>query len=274
MLGVANNGKLVGVGEDFDLANWWPSVEKHFNELAPGLRDISVPYDGKVFHGLFFSTDRAPYVVNSAPDGGQELEVPWRAGTSTRSARRSELLSVLISTTSVPASEALEARIYIRNESQMFNGTGVNADGQKTVRWLLQFSSQHFLEPTEVLSLPRHRRSIAVSVPLNEFKAVPVELHLHTKSSPGLPPVVEPAAETVNAPVIVDVRGAGSVYLPEDYVPDIDPEATATYRVELGISGSSLPLILEGSLTYSGARPGHGAEGESFEWAGFLATED
>jgi hypothetical protein len=61
-----------------------------------------------------FETDRAPYLVKNPvfgkPGGGSvSWEVPWREGTSTRSARRAELLSILASSSRLPLVEILGA---------------------------------------------------------------------------------------------------------------------------------------------------------------------
>ena len=56
---------------------------------------------------LHFATDRAPYVVKCPSSGRSELEVPWRRGTRTRSARRHELLKLLLPAVSTPDATVL-----------------------------------------------------------------------------------------------------------------------------------------------------------------------
>jgi hypothetical protein len=53
VLGVANDGRLVGVKEDFDLARWWPSVEKNFNEVAPAFAIYRYPTRARYFTDYF-----------------------------------------------------------------------------------------------------------------------------------------------------------------------------------------------------------------------------
>jgi hypothetical protein len=39
-----------------ELATWYPTVRRHFDELAPELQDLNVPIDGKTVVALLFDT--------------------------------------------------------------------------------------------------------------------------------------------------------------------------------------------------------------------------
>lgn len=121
---------LIGVDEKIgvtgadanNLANWYPSVEAFFNELAPRLTDINMPVLGKTVVALLFETDRAPFVVKN-PDYGKggvvvQLEVPWRENTATRTARRSDLIRLLSPLDGLPDIEILESKLYSRAKQQ------------------------------------------------------------------------------------------------------------------------------------------------------------
>jgi hypothetical protein len=123
--------RLVPVGQSIDLADWWAQVESNFDDgIAPDLVHIWVPVTGGRVLALHFATDRAPYVVKSSQGGSPELEVPWRAGTRTRSAKRHELLKILLPTISVPdaallactgtLSEMAENRIGFRGQANLY----------------------------------------------------------------------------------------------------------------------------------------------------------
>jgi hypothetical protein len=83
IIGVDEDRGVIGA-ESNDLANWYSAVASEFDGLAPNLTDL----------------DRAPFVVRN-PSFGEEKgeavshEVPWREGTQTRTARRSDLIRVL-----------------------------------------------------------------------------------------------------------------------------------------------------------------------------------
>ncbi len=104
------NPNPVGVKKE-ELAVWWEQVKSNFEGIHPSMTDINVPVDGATVVSLFFETDRAPYVVKN-PDfnkvkGKIKFEVPWREGTSTRTARRSDLLRLLVPITHKPKIEIL-----------------------------------------------------------------------------------------------------------------------------------------------------------------------
>lgn len=107
-----------------DLEKWWSQFESQFDDqMAPDLTELTVAIgDGNYVTALAFSTDRAPYVVKTKNAGATELEVPWRDGTRTRSARRGELVRMLIPASRVPEVIISECTI---------NGTqGVNQEGE------------------------------------------------------------------------------------------------------------------------------------------------
>lgn len=104
---------IVGVGADApEIANWWPSVERCFDEVAPDFTHVNVPLEEDVtVVALGFDATRPPYViVDTARDGLREA--PWRSG-GTRSARRRELLMVLAERGSIPALQVVRARMDV-----------------------------------------------------------------------------------------------------------------------------------------------------------------
>jgi hypothetical protein len=95
-----------------ELANWWPMVQAEFDELSPNLTDVVVHVgDADPITALCFSTDRAPYVVKSPHGGAIQREVPWREGTSLRSARRSDLIRILVPLQRAPGLEIVAAEV-------------------------------------------------------------------------------------------------------------------------------------------------------------------
>jgi hypothetical protein len=115
---------IVGIDEQtgvlFDVpdhVDWWASVQKGFNGLAPELTDLRVPFDQHSVLALYFWPDRAPFVVRN-PDFGSSptaisLEVPWRDGTRTRSATREDLLRILLPVQRRPDIDVLEAKAML-----------------------------------------------------------------------------------------------------------------------------------------------------------------
>lgn len=106
------------VGADAaEFSSWWSAVRACFDELAPiCIHHLNVAVDESIIVALVFETDRAPFVVKNPefgkPAGGPvSLEVPWREGTATRSARRSELLRLLSVLQRLPNVEVLSGTL-------------------------------------------------------------------------------------------------------------------------------------------------------------------
>jgi len=95
ILGVDNkSGTVIGL-QSTEIADWWAQVVKHFDEEKPDMVHVVVHADNSLpVIGMFFTTDRAPFVIK-IEGGVAQLEVPWREGTLTRSARRHELMRIL-----------------------------------------------------------------------------------------------------------------------------------------------------------------------------------
>lgn len=120
---------IVGV-ESPDLNNWWPSVRSHFDGVVPSLTDIILDVGGKSLVCLLIETARPPYVVKNpvygSPGGGAvELEVPWREGTSVRSAKRNDLVRMLVPTIAQPAIEVLQGDGRLSVNYENFSRTQV-----------------------------------------------------------------------------------------------------------------------------------------------------
>jgi hypothetical protein len=93
IIGLDEDSQIFAGADQAELANWWPSVSTFFEGQAPSMFDLNVTVDGKTYVALAFETDRPPYVVKVEKE--DRLEVPWREGRATRSAKRSELARLL-----------------------------------------------------------------------------------------------------------------------------------------------------------------------------------
>src|SRR6266404_5325723 len=96
LIGVEETSGIVGANFQ-ELSNWFSQIKSGFENEYPALQDLNVQYKGKSVAALCFDTSRFPYVVknqsfDSSGGGPVKFEVPWREGTSTRTATRSELV--------------------------------------------------------------------------------------------------------------------------------------------------------------------------------------
>ena len=111
LIGVDEDSRAVVDAGTVEMADWWPKVQRCFDELAPSVQHLGVPAQGGVVHALLMDTSRAPYLVKTDGHGGVEREVPWREGNKTRTARRSELLRSVVEEVQVPILECFDGDI-------------------------------------------------------------------------------------------------------------------------------------------------------------------
>ena len=103
-------------GEDVQV--WWSGIVSQFDEgIAPAMQHIAVPYGGVHLTAILFETDRAPYVVKNPGGGNPQREVPWREGTDLRTARRSDLIRLLVPASRLPEAELTFASALLSHES-------------------------------------------------------------------------------------------------------------------------------------------------------------
>jgi hypothetical protein len=105
--------KGVSARSPIEPADWWAQVSSFFDEVPPKLTDVVVQVGGgESVVAILFGTEQAPYVIAKKPDGGAVVrEVPWREGTSIRSARRSDLVRILVPLSAAPRIEFVNAKV-------------------------------------------------------------------------------------------------------------------------------------------------------------------
>lgn len=130
VIGINEKQRTYTNPEPPDLAAWWSQVSAKFDDKYPELTDLTVSLgDGNYVTALAFATDQAPYVIKSHNSGNAELEVPWRDGTRTRSAKRLELIRILTPATKVPETYPAYCEIHgthgfnMEGEFSGLNGT-------------------------------------------------------------------------------------------------------------------------------------------------------
>jgi hypothetical protein len=135
-------------------ADWWASVSSCFDPPAPELvhhRVVAVG-DQQAVTALRFLTDGSPYVIKGGGEGGTlEREVPIRDGTRTRSARRDELLRLLLPAVAPPSAQLLSASL---NTTYYPGGQGGMGRTHLHLRATLFF--QQSAASTGVVMLPAH----------------------------------------------------------------------------------------------------------------------
>jgi len=122
LIGVDEKKGVIGVDSSTDLAIWYSTVQKCFNEVSPRLTDLNIYRNDATVVALLFETDRAPFIVKNPAYGktkgdSVEFEIPWREGTRIRTASRSDIILLLSPLELLP-----DIEIYSKNLSATIGG--------------------------------------------------------------------------------------------------------------------------------------------------------
>ena len=102
IVGLDEGGHRVCDPGDVEPSNWWNQVSSRFSDVPPDLTLLRVATPHGAVAALWMDTGRTPYVVTTDGRGGVDREVPWRRGTTLRSAHRSEILRSVIREAEAP----------------------------------------------------------------------------------------------------------------------------------------------------------------------------
>jgi hypothetical protein len=256
LLGVDEERQLVPGVELAEMSAWLSSVRSHFDGLMPTVTHLNIPTGEATVVALLFETDRAPFVVKNPHFGSRAddpiaFEVPWREGTKTRSADRSELLRILSPVAELPHFEVLWGRAdgYLftpenksEDEEQESPHVQLSVDldiyvvpnGERTVvipghrtTMLVQWSGTEQMVADRVsLSLPRPRVESLISVLESELLVQgPGTFRMHgnfqdePRPAPASPLIVDCLLEPVLASSVVVVEATMDQVTPFEHEP-------------------------------------------------------
>lgn len=154
VIGLDDKSGVVETPPAIETSNWWGAVSSHFQSgVVPAPQFLSVPVDEKTVIAIYFETDRAPYLVKNPQygkkDGGPvEWELPWRVGTSTKSATRGDLLRLLSPKAAAPTIEVLIAKV--------FRETGMTVSNLP-LHWLHVFLHIYVAPEDRSVTIARHK---------------------------------------------------------------------------------------------------------------------
>src|SRR6266496_3273153 len=218
-----------------DLASWWPSVTSYFDGIGPDVVDVALSVDGKMIVGLYFNTERRPFVVKSRPDF---LEVPWRDGTRTRSATRSELIRLLSPVVELPNFEILNAN-FVAKQTQ---------SEPKSI-WQLTVSLTIYVFPKKDgrLVFPFHRMSCTVQIDPNAITLPHLKLDVLMHPEIVRRGLGAPSATTQASTSELIVTGPGSFTLLAQTAMEQLPVMPdkAVVRVTITPAGSKATAVLK-----------------------------
>lgn len=217
---------IIGLDEDaraltqpppVEVANWWPAMSSRFDQEVPELEHHLVVHIGErqAVTALRFLTDRSPYVITSGgEDGTLDRGVPIRDGARTRSARRDELVRLLIPAVAPPAAQLLSVRFDVAY-TPIEGGEGYTQ---------LDFRAAVFFQqpatPAGVVMLPAHRMHGRIDYDRG-FRSRRWKLHYRDSHTPPIissmnePPPVRPKPTygVSGSPDGVVITGPGTLHV-------------------------------------------------------------
>jgi len=153
LIGVDEKAGAIPGAEANELSNWFSRIQAQFDQgVAPELtHHVSIPVKDVTIVALRFLTERSPYVVKNPNGGSPEMEIPWRDGSRTRSAHRSEVLRLLEPCQMLPEVE------FVRADLALFENRGVG-------NFVWSGNLEFYLIPksTSPVFIAEHRWSVSV----------------------------------------------------------------------------------------------------------------
>jgi hypothetical protein len=165
-----------------DILDWWSQIVPQFDHTPPELvrhLNVQVGEAGEHVVAVAVASDRAPYVVKTG-SANPSLEVPMREGTGTRSARRDELLRMLIPTVRLPQVVLLEVEL----NSEYFPPSSGSPTEELNCTGQLRLYVEH--NGSGIVTLPAHgmRGQVTVSGEKFEVNVAPPMEHANVPAGP------------------------------------------------------------------------------------------
>ena len=207
IIGLDERNRTARLTNHAELANWLSAVKSHFDGPQPELiTDIATRHSGAGISGLLFDSTHAPYLVKIPGDeraGGASLEVPWREGTATRSARHEDLVRILVPHLRLPAIEVLSCHAEAT--------PSIQDHAMRSWHLIAELYLTPFVE--ERVVIPWHLATIRFHT-VDSHKGFEIPRVRVTASGPfsaSLGTIHSPFVVTGGAEVIVDAPGAIAV---------------------------------------------------------------
>lgn len=210
---------------------------------------MTVGVDGVTVVALLIDTERAPFVVKNSAGGHIDHEVPWREGTATRSARRSDLVRLLAPVVHLPAAEVRTSTVTLVER--------ISEQGAEQHLW--EVATVLYIVPgsPETIVVPDHYCRASIAAPAIGLRIELGSAYLGAPGEPGgvalhrreVTPRLFSAARG-HAQIIIE--GPGIVYFRASTRTPAQPDHPTAHRVELQLefrsAGSERPVVVEIAL--------------------------
>lgn len=264
------NRKVTGV-DPLEFESWFKQVQRCFDGMAPQLiRHVNVRVGAETVVGLYFETEQyAPFLVKNPEGGYPQFTMPWREGTSTRAARREDVLRVLLPIVKLPDIELQVAMLTMAPTR--------NNDGEQQ-QW--SFEGFLYITPTdrERVVIPQLDCSVTMSIEgyqggavgmYTTFYPVTAEQHSQIISPPlkvmgdyeikFMPPKPRTSLTVRCSDTELLVEGPGSARIVSNmtvFKPEPVPNEKAHVVMSIKPSGAKRPIVIERFLHPAPAKQG------------------
>lgn len=227
-----------GTGAIFDVpatevSDWWTQITSKFDQTPPEMirhMPVHIGDNGEHVVAVAFASDRAPYVVRTG-NPNPSLEVPIREGTHTRTARRDELLRLLIPTVSVPSTVMLKAGFRLdRVETAIHGVRSTDFKPYGDLRIYFEHSSR------ELVTLPTHgmRGNLVVDSRAFPLRISPARGLTTLPGHPGAVMAAPKDGVTLDVPIAVSFE-IEFPQLSEDDASEVEAAQSVKYEIEFDV---------------------------------------
>lgn len=253
---------LIGIDEDAanipgadrtEIAKWWSQLCAEFDGEAPRLKSVIVHVSDVTVVALYMECLQLPYVVRNQSFGSAGVsvshEVPWREGTSTRSARHTDLVQLLVPLVRRPVVAALAGSLKCTLSME-----GREPGAARVTR----FSAVLYLTPSQPgrVVVPFHACHGEIRF-VGADEIVPLkQISLHPDQPPFLPyirgigephpPPPEPLSRTIDSTgdeLIIDGPGKANLSAECTVPADVTLSERCNVMFTLGIAAIDAPPI-------------------------------
>jgi hypothetical protein len=261
IVGIDEKAASVTGAEDKELSEWWQRVQRQFDLVWPELlHHLVVPIEaGSAVVALLFDTRQGPYLVKNQTYGRSpdsvEWEVPWRDGTRTRTARRSELLRILSPRQLLPDVENRYALLTVEPGAV----TDENRERRQVLTWNLYATAYFAPRDERAVVFPFHRTRLTVhldGVRVTYYDVrIGVEMeepetfgNASTRPESHTPVVPKPIASewVLRSPYLLTISERTSTYV--EATGDVASYDAAAITAQLGVVGSDQDVALTWQL--------------------------
>lgn len=247
LIGVRNDRTVAGISE-YDLQDWWPRVRRWFDDVVPDLTDVAIARPEGTVLALRFTTDRAPYVIKC--DGqGVDREVPWRDGTTTRSAHRNEILRMLTPVRRLPNVDLIDAMMNAKNRKGLLKATRTLAGNVQVHKCHIDGIVQLFVDAAHPLSLPTHRQTAKC---IFAGWRDPIDLNVELFADPSAAPSVRYSAGAlqVTDPGVIDLKVTQDLWLSDSEWLELIDVSQVDLLIDLAVVGSERKVGVAANLRF------------------------